>query len=67
MAHVYKDESGKVIEVQMDERITDPNDELAVQVPPEADGSQDNALAPLLEPSPNDFAAKEAEEDDKGE
>lgn len=62
MPKVYRDEDGKVIEVQMDEVITDPEHELAVQIPPEADGSQDHPLAPLLEPSPEEIFAAEAAE-----
>lgn len=63
--HVHKDETGRVIEVRMDEKITDPEHPLAVQIPEEADGSNDHPLSPLLEPSPNDLAEAAAQESEE--
>ena len=50
--------SGRVIEVQMDEKITDPTHELAVQGHDDerVNGAAQHALEPLLQPSPNDLA-----------
>jgi len=58
---VYKDEDGKVIEVQMDEKLTKDH-ENAVQGhdDPRVDGAAEHPLSPLLEPSPNDLAEEEA-------
>lgn len=64
MPRVYKDEDGAVIEVQLDEKITDPNHELAVQVPAEADGRNEHPLDALLEPSALEAIA-EAQKDEK--
>lgn len=65
MPEVYKDESGKVIEVRMDEKITDPEHELAVQVPPEADGRNEHPLDRLLQPSAEEVFAKLAGDGEK--
>jgi hypothetical protein len=72
MAHVYKDESGRVIEVRLDEKITDPTHELAVQGhdDPRVNGAASHALEPLLQPSPNELAESadsDAEEDESDE
>lgn len=66
MAKVLKDETGRVIEVQMDEKITDPTHELAVQGHDDerVNGAAQHALAPLLEPSPNDLADSDDEADE---
>lgn len=53
---ILREEDGKVLEVAMDERVS-KDDERAVQIPVEADGTRQHALAALLEPSPNELAA----------
>ena len=55
MPRIVREEDGKVLEVVMDERV-DAKSELAVQIPKEADGTRQHALAALLEPSPNELA-----------
>jgi len=58
---VYKDADGKVIHVKVDEVITDPNHELAVQIPPGADGTKEHPLDALTEPTPEDVFAEAAD------
>lgn len=57
-------EDGKVSGVVSDEKVLDPDDELAVQVPPEADASNVDALAVHEQPTPEEvFAASNGDED----
>jgi hypothetical protein len=59
---IYRDADGNVIEVKMDETVN-ADHELAVQGAddPRVNGrSEGGALAPLLQPSPNDLAEQEA-------
>lgn len=68
MADVRKEQvehdeaTGKVASVSLDEVITDPESDLAVQVPPEADGSQGDARAVHEEPTPEEVFAAAADE-----
>lgn len=58
-ANVVKDEkTGKVVSVDQNTVITDPESDLAVQVPPEGDGTQEDPLGVHTEPSPEDIFAK---------
>jgi hypothetical protein len=63
MPRVLKDEDGRLLHVQMDEQVA-ADDELAVQGhdDPRVNGkAEGGALAPLLEPTPNELADEEAE------
>jgi hypothetical protein len=58
---IYRDADGNVIEVKMDETVNAEH-ELAVQGhdDPRVNGRAEDALAPLLQPSPNEVAEQEA-------
>lgn len=49
--------TGKVQAVHQTSVVTDPESDLAVQIPPEADATQQNPLGVHAEPSPNEVAA----------
>jgi hypothetical protein len=63
MPNVRKDDDGRVIRVEMDQPVSAEH-ELAVQGhdDPRVNGkSEGGALAPLLEPSPNELAEQDDE------
>lgn len=60
-ADVVTDEkTGKVVSVDQNTVVTDPESDLAVQIPPEGDGTKEDPLAVHNEPSPEEVFAKSA-------